>query len=147
MFIIFDKTKSIFSLQKYDFIVNQEILKKKFSFKVNYCILFNMENKGTWLHREGCILTISVRVTPRARRSRIEGVWNETHLRIVLQAPPVDGQANAAVIAFLADTIGVRKNDVTLLSGTTGRCKIIRIVCATETDAVDATTKLYQLSV
>lgn len=104
-----------------------------------------MEHIENWFRLEDSVLTVSVRVTPRAKRSRIEGIWNDSHMRIALQAPPVDGQANAAVIAFLAETVGVRKGDVILLSGTTGRCKIIRINCATKEAAEMALNTLKRL--
>lgn len=105
-----------------------------------------MEQNNIWVKRNGAVLTISIRVTPRARRSRIEGIWNGTHVRIALQAPPVDGQANVAVTAFLAALTGVRKGDVDLLSGATGRCKIIRITYPSDTAAEAAAVLLTQMA-
>lgn len=72
-------------------------------------------------------LLLSVRVTPNARREGIEGLWNDTHLKIALTAPAVDGKANEALIAFLAPYLQVRKTDITLLSGQTARYKILKI--------------------
>ncbi len=48
-------------------------------------------------------------------------------LRIRLQAPPVDGAANAALIAFLAETLGVRQRQVQILSGHTSRRKSVLV--------------------
>ena len=48
-------------------------------------------------------------------------------LKVRLTSPPVDGKANAALIAFLAEAFGVAKRQVTLLKGETGRAKQLRI--------------------
>jgi len=44
-----------------------------------------------------------------------------------LHAPPVDGQANQALIEWLADTLGIAKRDISVLRGTTARRKQLRI--------------------
>ena len=46
---------------------------------------------------------------------------------IRIAAPPVDGKANAALIAFVAKTIGVPKGAVTIIRGETSRNKVIRV--------------------
>ena len=48
-------------------------------------------------------------------------------LKVRLTSPPVDGKANAALVAFLAEAFGVAKRQVTLLKGETGRAKQLRI--------------------
>jgi uncharacterized protein (TIGR00251 family) len=65
-------------------------------------------------------------VQPRAKTTRIAGRW-ETAYRLQLAAPPVDGKANEACIAFLADLAGVPKSNVRIVSGLTGRMKIVEI--------------------
>ena len=72
-----------------------------------------------------------VQVQPRARCDAFAGLHGDA-VKIRLTAPPVDGKANAALIAFLADAFGVPKRQVTLLSGETGRTKLIRIALPTE---------------
>lgn len=72
-------------------------------------------------------LTLSVRVTPNAKRHQIEGLWNNTHLKIALRAPAVEGKANEALIAYLADLCQVKKACIEILSGQTNRCKIVKI--------------------
>lgn len=69
--------------------------------------------------------TLQIRVQPRASCSEITG-WQEEALRVRLTAPPVEGAANKALIQFLADTLGVRKGDITLVSGDHSRNKCVR---------------------
>jgi uncharacterized protein (TIGR00251 family) len=69
---------------------------------------------------------LEVLAQPRASKSRVVGE-HDGRLKIQLAAPPVDGEANAALLAFLADALGVRRADVALLAGETGRRKRVRI--------------------
>lgn len=71
-------------------------------------------------------LEFDVRVQPRARRTEVAGVIGEA-LRIRLTAPPVDGEANRALIAFLARQLGVRQADVEIVAGQTARNKRVRV--------------------
>jgi uncharacterized protein (TIGR00251 family) len=73
---------------------------------------------------------LEVLVQPRASRSRVVGE-HDGRVKIQLAAPPVDGEANAALIAFLADTCRVKRADVALLAGETGRRKRVRIAGVT----------------
>ena len=56
-------------------------------------------------------LTLSVRVQPGAKRSSFDGVWNDTHIKIALQAPAVDGKANDALIDFLSENLKIKKKE------------------------------------
>jgi uncharacterized protein len=76
--------------------------------------------------RDGGDLVLEVRVQPRATRSEFAGLFGE-RLRIRLQAPPVDGRANAALIEFLADAFGVPRARVGIEHGLAGRDKRVRI--------------------
>ena len=69
-----------------------------------------------------------VRVTPRASRAAIVGVFGEgpkAALKIALQAPPVEGRANAALTEFLADWLRVPRSSVRIASGEHGRNKAV----------------------
>src|SRR5262249_54356215 len=70
---------------------------------------------------------IAVRVVPRADRNALDGMTESGALRIRLTAPPVEGAANTALIAFLAETLGVPKRDVAIVRGERGREKLLRI--------------------
>ena len=76
--------------------------------------------------RDGGDLVLEVRIQPRAARSEFAGPFGE-RLRIRLQAPPVDGRANAALVAFLADAFGVPRASVAIESGLASRDKRVRI--------------------
>jgi uncharacterized protein len=67
-----------------------------------------------------------VRVAPRASRTAIVGVigdGSQAALKIALQAPPVEGRANAALIEFLANLLGVPRSSIEIASGEHGRNK------------------------
>jgi uncharacterized protein (TIGR00251 family) len=71
-------------------------------------------------------LTIDVLVVPRASRTAV-GPNVGDRLRVAVTAPPVDGEANAAVIEALAHAFGVRRSAVTIVRGERGRRKTVRI--------------------
>ena len=73
---------------------------------------------------DGC--TLSVRVHPGARKNGVTGVHADA-VKIALTAPPVDGKANDALIAFLADALHLPRARVALVAGATSRAKMIRI--------------------
>lgn len=72
-------------------------------------------------------LYLSVRVQPGAKRSSFDGVWNDTHIKIALQAPAVDGKANEALIDFLSENLKIKKKQIFIVTGQTSRCKVILI--------------------
>lgn len=75
---------------------------------------------------DGTDLILRVQVQPRASRNEFAGI-HAGALKVRLTSPPVDGKANAALIAFLAEAFGVARHQVTLLKGDTGRAKQLRI--------------------
>lgn len=70
---------------------------------------------------------LTVRVTPRARRTEVAEILEDGTLRIRVTAPPVEGKANAALIHFLAQALGIRKNRVEIVAGEKGLDKIVSI--------------------
>ncbi len=79
-----------------------------------------------WLRPAAGGVSLAVLVQPRASRTRVAGE-HDGRLKIQLAAPPVDGEANAALLAFLAAALEVRKADVAIERGETGRRKTIRV--------------------
>jgi uncharacterized protein (TIGR00251 family) len=82
-------------------------------------------------------VVLEVLVQPRASRTRVAGE-HDGRLKIQLAAPPVDGEANAALVAFLADALSVRKQDVAIVRGETGRRKSVRVRAVTAARAIAA---------
>jgi uncharacterized protein (TIGR00251 family) len=74
---------------------------------------------------------LALRLTPRASRNGVDGIVADAEgqplLKLRLVAPPVDGAANEALIAFLAKTLSLRKADITIRSGETSRIKILHL--------------------
>jgi uncharacterized protein (TIGR00251 family) len=76
-------------------------------------------------------IRLAVRVTPRARRDSFGGIVEDAEgrpaLAVRLAAPPVDGAANKALVAFLARALGVGRSSVRIVSGETARLKIVEV--------------------
>lgn len=77
---------------------------------------------------------LAVRVTPNARSSAFAG-WSADEkgrpvLLIKLAAPPVEGKANAGLIAFLSEALGISKGQITLLRGGASRQKQVELPAA-----------------
>jgi uncharacterized protein (TIGR00251 family) len=75
---------------------------------------------------EGAGVMLTVRVLPRASRNQVVGV-EQGAIKIKLTAPPVEGAANAALIEFVAEWLGVRKSAVSIVSGDKARRKRIQV--------------------
>jgi len=77
-------------------------------------------------HPEGC--SLAVRVQPGAKRTEITGIYSAVtrpHLNIALQAPPVDGKANEALIAYLAKTLSIARSRIKIIHGERDRIKLL----------------------
>lgn len=74
---------------------------------------------------------LRVRVAPRAARARILGV-HDGALKVSLTAPPVDGAANEALVALLADALGVAKRAIAITHGHTSKLKTVLIAGVSE---------------
>lgn len=90
-----------------------------------------------WARDDAGAVVLELVVQPRASRTRAVGEHGG-RLKLQLAAPPVDGEANLALVAFLADALGVRKADVAIVRGETGRRKTVRVAGATAAAAAAA---------
>lgn len=80
-----------------------------------------------WLRQDGAGgVVLSLHIQPNAKRTEFAGRHGEA-MKLRLAAPPVDGKANAALCAFLAEFCGVPKAAVDLVGGETSRAKRVRI--------------------
>ena len=80
----------------------------------------------SWLAADPAGVTLRLHIQPGAKKTEVVGLHGEA-LKIRLAAPPVDGKANACLIGFLADRLGVAKSSVSLVSGESSRAKRVRI--------------------
>lgn len=72
-------------------------------------------------------VTLAVRAQPGAKKTAITGVYGEeaaAQLKIAVHAPPLEGRANQALIAFLADTFSIPRSAVQLTTGELSRSKV-----------------------
>ena len=70
--------------------------------------------------------TFAVRVQPRARKNAIVGELGDA-LKLALTAPPIEGRANGACIAFLAEFLKVPRSSITIAAGQSSRNKVVRV--------------------
>ena len=70
--------------------------------------------------------TFHVKVHPRARKNAVTGVLGNA-LKLALSAPPLEGRANEACIAFIAELLNVPRSSVTIAAGESSRQKLIRV--------------------
>jgi hypothetical protein len=79
---------------------------------------------------DGAVI-LAIRVQPGARRTRVAGPYGD-RVRIAVQAPPVDGKANAALVVFIAKLVGVPRRAVHIDAGHGGRDKRVRVEAAVQ---------------
>ena len=89
-----------------------------------------------WLKPVPGGVELSLLVQPRASRTRVLGE-HDGLLKVQLAAPPVDGEANAALVEFLAKLLGVPRRQVSLIAGDASRRKRVAIQ-GVETAQVEA---------
>jgi len=71
-------------------------------------------------------IIFKVRVQPKSSKNEVWGLYQDA-LKIKLTAPPVEGKANKALLEFIADWLGIKKSQVEIISGHTGRLKTIKV--------------------
>ncbi|MHB1312890.1 MAG: DUF167 domain-containing protein [Gemmatimonadaceae bacterium] len=86
----------------------------------------------------GSGVRFAIHVQPRSRRPGIDGLHGDA-LRVRVQAPPVEGAANEAVAAVLAEALGVPARAVHIAAGQSGRQKLVDV------DGVDAAAAMARL--
>ena len=71
-------------------------------------------------------IAFRIRVVPRASRSEIAGIQDDA-LKVRITAPPVEGRANEECIRLLAEKLGVKKAQVTIIAGHSSRAKTVAV--------------------
>ena len=100
----------------------------------------------SWLQRSSkhpTQLQLTVHVQPGAKTTSCAGIHGDA-LKIRLAAPPVDGKANQALIAWLAKTLGCPQSSIELIRGQTNRRKTLSIEAGD--DAATMAVKLQSLA-
>lgn len=82
------------------------------------------EAETAWLSETSAGARLAVLVNPRSARRAIMGL-HDGRLKIALEAPPVEGAANAALVEFLAKLAGLPKSQVSVEAGQSGRRKTL----------------------
>lgn len=77
---------------------------------------------------------ITVKVTPRSKRTAVLGTLADGSIKIAVAAPPEDGKANAALVRFLAETLSVRESQIEIVAGHGSPRKLIAISGITPAD-------------
>jgi uncharacterized protein (TIGR00251 family) len=79
-----------------------------------------------WCRSTPAGASLTVQVTPNAKKSEIVGILNGV-LKIRLQAQPIEGKANEALVRYLADALGLPRSALAITRGLTHRVKTVDI--------------------
>jgi len=71
---------------------------------------------------------LAVRVTPRASRNEVVEILEDGTVKVRIAASPADDEANAVLLEFLSEILGVPKNKLDIVAGVIGRDKLISVV-------------------
>ncbi|NWG06286.1 MAG: DUF167 domain-containing protein [Chloroflexi bacterium] len=71
---------------------------------------------------------LAVRVTPRASRNEVAEVLDDGTIKVRIAAQPADDEANAALLDFMSEILGVPKSRLDIVAGLTGRDKLISVI-------------------
>lgn len=93
-----------------------------------------MTAEPTYLRDSGEGVRLDLVAQPRASRTAFGPLLGERR-KLAVAAPPVDGEANAAIVKFLAKFFGVAKSAVRIVQGETGRTKTVAIAGITLAEA------------
>jgi len=87
--------------------------------------------KMPWMTSTANGVRIQVKVQPRSSKNEITGVTGD-FLRVRLTAPPVEGEANKALVKYLGQVFGCAAGRIKILRGAAGRCKLVEVTGITE---------------
>lgn len=90
-----------------------------------------------WIRTTPDGVHVTVRVQPRATRNAVVGLHGDA-LKIKLTAPPVEGEANMALIAFLSEILRIPRSRIRIVMGAKSRTKCVEVLGCTAKDALTA---------
>lgn len=83
---------------------------------------------------------ITVKVTPKAKATKVLGVMDDGTIKIQVTAPPEDGKANEMLLEFLGEKLGLKANQIEIVAGLSSERKLISLI-GISPDEVDARLK------
>lgn len=98
-----------------------------------------MSDRKIHLHDGKKGSALAVRVTPRASRNEIVEVLDDGTIKVRIAAPPADNEANAALVEYLAEILGVAKSRLDIVAGASGRDKLVAVL---DMDVETATSRI-----
>jgi len=87
-----------------------------------------MNDREFKLHNGQKGSALAVRVTPRASSNEIVELLDDGTIKVRLASPPSDNEANDALLAFMAEILGVPQSQLDIVAGIVGRDKLISVV-------------------
>jgi uncharacterized protein (TIGR00251 family) len=93
--------------------------------------------EAAWARRGADGWTLAVHVQPGAKRSAVAGLHGQ-RLKIRIAAPALDGRANDALVAFVAETLGVARRSVRVATGERSRDKLVAVAGDCDPARLDA---------
>ncbi|MEO6922001.1 MAG: DUF167 domain-containing protein [Collimonas sp.] len=87
------------------------------------------EPAAAWCSAIGGGVRLALQVTPNAKKSQVIGPLDDV-LKVRLQAQPIEGKANEALIRFLAETLDVPRSKVSITHGQTSKRKLVEVTGA-----------------
>lgn len=84
----------------------------------------------SWYSKTATGYVIAVHAQPGAKKSEVSGLHGE-RLKVRIAAPPLEGRANEALVAFIAERLGLPRAKVRVMKGQQGRAKLLEIADTT----------------
>jgi uncharacterized protein (TIGR00251 family) len=79
---------------------------------------------------------LRLRVQPNATKTQFVAMMADGRIKVKIQAPPVEGKANKALIRFLQDILDIKESEIDIIRGDAGRDKVVQIRGMTEADVL-----------
>ena len=89
---------------------------------------------------------ITVKVTPRAKKTEVAGLMEDGTVKIRVAAPPEEGKANTALVEFLAKALNIPTNQIDIMGGLSSDRKLISLIGVSPGDVETTMTRLAAVS-
>lgn len=72
-------------------------------------------------------LYLRIKVLPKSAKNEVVEIMDDDTIKVRIKAVPEKGKANKALIDFIAQTLAIDKNNISIISGKTDQLKLIKI--------------------